>query len=267
MIRETTLRVVTWNVWLRFGPWQLRQRAIESTLTGLAPDIVALQEVWREPGGIDQARLLADALRMSHHYTHCSTLDGLDVGNAVLSRWPIGDVEESVLPGPRDRSQGRRCVTMAEISGPRGDVPVYTTHLVPDYAGSALRQLQSRAVARFVASHSNGGFPPVLAGDLNADPGCDEVRMLTGRCTVPVPGLVFHDAWDIAGCGDGHTWSNENPHAGQSLAPPRRIDYLLVGLTGPEGVGHVVSATLAGVDPVGGIVASDHYAVVADLRY
>jgi endonuclease/exonuclease/phosphatase family metal-dependent hydrolase len=223
VIRETTLRVVTWNVWLRFGPWRRRQTAIESTLAGLAPDIVALQEVWREPGGTDQARLLGEALEMYHHYSHCSTLDGLEIGNAVLSRWPITCVEELVLPGPRDSGERRRCVTLARISGPRGDVPFCTTHLAHDYADSGLRQQQARAVARFVACHANGGFPSVLAGDLNADPTCDEVRMLTGRCAVPVPGLVFHDAWDIAGSGDGHTWSNDNPHARSSPVTSDRL--------------------------------------------
>ena len=144
---------------------------------------------------------------------------------------------------------------------------MYATHLAHEYHASALRQAQVRSIADLVAATANGSFPAVIAGDLNADPSCDEVRMLTGRAAVPVPGLVFHDSWDLAGRGPGHTWSNRNPHARSSLGPARRIDYVLVGATGPEGVGHPVRARLAGTSAVGGTLPSDHYAVVADLRY
>ena len=33
------------------------------------------------------------------------------------------------------------------------------------------------------------------------------------------------------------------------------------------GVGSAVSAALAGTEPVAGVVASDHHAVIADVRY
>src|SRR6185503_16487095 len=51
------------------------------------------------------------------------------------------------------------------------------------------------------------------------------------------------------------------------LLPNRRIDYILVGRPRRGGAGHVLAGALAGVEPVQGIVPSDHYAVVADLRY
>ena len=38
------MRVVTWNLWWRFGPWQERQPAIARSLVELKPDIVCLQE-------------------------------------------------------------------------------------------------------------------------------------------------------------------------------------------------------------------------------
>ena len=55
------------------------------------------------------------------------------------------------------------------------------------------------------------------------------------------------------------------------MAPPlatgQRIDYVLVGRPRRGGAGHVVGCAIAGAEPVDGVVASDHYAVVADLRY
>ncbi len=40
----TTVRVLTWNVWGRFGSWQAREAALIGTLKTLQPDVVALQE-------------------------------------------------------------------------------------------------------------------------------------------------------------------------------------------------------------------------------
>lgn len=43
---ETTVRVVTWNVWGLYGPWQEREAAIITTLANARPDIVVLAESW-----------------------------------------------------------------------------------------------------------------------------------------------------------------------------------------------------------------------------
>ena len=51
------------------------------------------------------------------------------------------------------------------------------------------------------------------------------------------------------------------------LEPDRRIDYVLVGWPKQGGAGHVTHCRVEGVEPVGGITPSDHYAVVAELRY
>ena len=43
---ETRLRVLSWNLWGRFGPWEKRLPAIVSTIAALEPDVACLQEVW-----------------------------------------------------------------------------------------------------------------------------------------------------------------------------------------------------------------------------
>jgi endonuclease/exonuclease/phosphatase family metal-dependent hydrolase len=106
-----------------------------------------------------------------------------------------------------------------------------------------------------------------VAGDLNAPPDSDEVRMLTGRTAPARPGFVLFDAWEAAGGGSGATWARTNPWAASSLLPDRRIDYVFVGWPRRGGRGSVVRAWLAGTDAISGVVPSDHYAVVADLRY
>lgn len=92
--------------------------------------------------------------------------------------------------------------------------------------------------------------------------------MLTGRAAVPVPGLSFYDAWEVADPpAPGYTWSNNNAWATQLLWPNRRIDYIFSAAPRPGGAGHPRHTALLGTAPVNGIYPSDHYAVLADLRY
>jgi len=44
------MRIVSWNLWWRYGPWKPRQEAIASTLAETGPDVCGLQEVWEAPG-------------------------------------------------------------------------------------------------------------------------------------------------------------------------------------------------------------------------
>jgi len=263
---ETRLRVLTWNLWGRGGPVDARLAAIAAALVEAEPDVVGLQEVWEEEGGRSQAAHLAAALGFECAYASRYTIDGVAIGNAILSRWPIVGAETRQLPAPPE-VQELRNVVRAEVDGPHGRLGIYTTHLNWRFDQSDVRQEQVRAVARFVAEFAHDEYPPILTGDLNAAPDSDEVRMLTGRAPVPVPGLVFHDAWEAAGDGGpGFTWTNENRWARRDLEPDRRIDYVLVGWPQRGGAGHVTSCRLVG-GPANGIDPSDHLGVLAELRY
>lgn len=92
--------------------------------------------------------------------------------------------------------------------------------------------------------------------------------MLTGRSAAAAPGLVFYDAWEVAGDGTpGYTWSNQNPLAAIGLYPDRRFDYVFSAWPGAGGVGHPTRCALVGTLPADRLQLSDHYGVVADLRY
>jgi endonuclease/exonuclease/phosphatase family metal-dependent hydrolase len=262
----TRMRVLTWNLWWRFGPWEARQPAIQATIARLDPDVVALQEVW-DDGTDNLAAILGE--RLGYHHAYASTLesDGVKFGNAVLSRWPIAGHEWRPLPAPDDLDE-QRTVLRADIDGPRGPIQLFCTHLNWRFDQSHVRQDQVRAIALFVKDSPERTFPPILCGDFNADPESDEIRMLTGRTAVPEPKLVFHDAWEAGGDGSpGHTWSNRNPYAVLDLEVDRRIDFVFAGWPKAGGAGHVVRCTVEGTDPVDGVVPSDHYAVLAELRY
>ena len=264
---DTTMRVVSWNLWWRFGPWEQRQPAIEATLRELNPDVCCLQELWEE-GGHSQAEDLADALG-GHHHAYAAGIRHGDIafGNAVLSRWPITIAEHRDLPDVDSDHEGRT-VLRAEIDGPRGPLEVYSTHLHWKLYDSHVRQAQVAEICRFIAEGRAGRtFPPVLCGDFNAPPDSDEIRALTGRRETFVGRQAFLDAWEVAGEGPGHTWTVQNPYAARDLEPSRRIDYVFVGYPKEGGAGHAMAVRTAGLEPVSGVVPSDHLAVVVDLRY
>jgi endonuclease/exonuclease/phosphatase family metal-dependent hydrolase len=263
---ETRLRVVSWNVWWRFGPWRERGPAIESTLRSLDADVVALQEVWGEPDGTSFASQLAESLGYEHAYGHRLEIDGVRFGNAVLSRWPMTASEVWPLPARGDGEE-RRTLVLAEIEGPRGPFQVWCTHLNWRFDHSDIRQEQVAFICERIAERRPRDYPPILCGDMNASPDSTEMWMLNGKTTTPVPKLVFHDAWELAGEGPGHTWSNENPYARLDLEVARRIDYVYAGWPRAHGAGNVVAARVIGQDAVDGVVPSDHYGVLAELRY
>src|SRR5919106_291583 len=175
---DTRLRVATWNVWWRFGPWEERQPAIAETLRRVDADVIALQEVWDNRDGVGQPAALAGAL--GYHHAFAPGFDGGEAlfGNAVLSRWPIVASETRGLPSTAATEEFRVALKV-EVDGPRGRFEVYTTHLNWRYDESHVRQAQVRALAEMVGESDGRVYPAIVCGDLNADPMSDEIRMLT----------------------------------------------------------------------------------------
>lgn len=259
------VRVLTWNLWWRFGPWERRAPGIEATLAAAAADVVCLQEVWAADGR-NQADDLGAALGC-HVVTSAAGDDRPALGNAVLSRHPVTASEVVALPASSG-APGPRTVVWARIDAPIGPVDVFCTHLAYRFDESALRRAQLAAVVDTVAARRGSvdhAFPPILCGDLNAVPDSDEIRALTGAAPPFADGVVFTDAWAAVGRGPGHTWDDRNPHLATTSWPRRRLDYVLVGWPRPKPLGNPVRARLAGGRPIGGEWPSDHLAVVVDL--
>ena len=270
-------RVLTWNLWWRFGNWRARLDAITAVLAEIQPDVCGLQEVWADPDD-NAAGVLAREFGMHWTWTASPVPGrwqrrlghggaGIGIGNAVLSRWPIIERADQRLPAGEDPDEGRT-VLYAGIAAPAGTIPFFTTQLNSAPHQSALRCEQAVAVARFVAAHASGDHPPVVTGDLNAEPDSDEVRLLGGHKTAPaVPGLVLVDAWRyVDPAAGGWTWDLRNPYVRATLEPSARIDYVLVGYPGAGGRGHVRGVRLVGDRPVGGVWPSDHAGVLAELQ-
>ncbi|MFI5805378.1 endonuclease/exonuclease/phosphatase family protein [Streptomyces sp. NPDC051561] len=268
------MRVLTWNLWWRFGPWDARRKAILAVLREQRPDVVALQEVWANEEE-NLAGWLARELGFAHwtwarfghpeHWQRRVPGDTSDIGVAILSRWPI--TEEAVLPLPAEGAvDNGRVALYASLDSPTGPVPVFTTHLNSAVYDSAVRCRQVTALAHFVKERGwNGAFGPVVTGDFNAWPDSDEIRLFGGYKTAPpVPKQVFVDAWEYADpAAPRATWDSTNAY--HSPGPSARIDYIHLGGVRDNGAGAVQGVARFGHGPVDGIWPSDHAGVRVDL--
>lgn len=257
-----SLVVATWNVQWQFGSWEERQPAIAATLAALDADVITLQESWR-----GQVGRLAEQLDMEVVWSGHDPHDDPErnMGNAILSRWPITRTDHRFLED--DKGRRYRTILLARIKTPWAILPMFTTHLDHRYDQSATRISQLSQASEFIEKHDKGGFPPMLTGDLNAVHDSDEIRKLTGRSTPYVDGRIWSDAWEQVGEGPGLTWSNENPYLNSSAWPNRRLDYVMIGWPRPKRPrGNPISATLFGVDPIDGVMPSDHYGVAVDIH-
>jgi endonuclease/exonuclease/phosphatase family metal-dependent hydrolase len=190
----------------------------------------------------------------------------VDVGIAVLSRYPILETAERRLP-PGDAADDGKTALHALIDTPGGALPFFTTHLNSGSAESAVRCAQVRELAAFVAERATGPYPPVVTGDFNAEPDFDEVRLICGYKTAPAaPGLVLLDSWRFADPARPQgTWDIAHEDARTFGRGPSCIDYILVGKPAPGGAGRILHAGRAADSPVDGVFPSDHAAVVTEL--
>lgn len=272
MLGTTPLRVVTWNVWWRFADWRQRRDAIAAVLDRAQADVVCLQEVW-DDSRTNLAGWLAH--RLGLHWTWAESPAShlwqdrvgdrtVTIGNAILSRWPIGERAVLPLPAGDARPEGRTALhARLDADVP---IPVFTTQFNSHPAQSAVRVAQVRSLAGFVAGHRGTGFPPIVTGDLNAEPDSDEVRLLCGHKTAPAhPDLVLVDAWRYAAAEQAEwTWDRRNAHVAATREPSARIDYILVGLPTAAG-GAVRAAARIGDAMTAGVWPSDHAGVAAEL--
>lgn len=266
-LAESTIRMVTWNVWGRYGAdCEARQAALEQTLEQTSPDLVCLVEAWRQ-GDSTQPGRVAARLGLAHHrFVGEWEQEDWVSGIGFVSRWPMTEPRRRPLRA-QDGSGFGEAVHVA-VAGERGSIQLFGVMLDYPLDASGLRQHQVRQLVRFIADTASRRDPVVVCGDFNAGPDSDEIRMLTGRSAPAAPGMVFYDAWEVAGDGSpGFTWSNRNPLAAIGLYPDRRFDYIFSAWPRRGGVGHPTRCSLLGVRAPGEQQVSDHYGLAADLRY
>lgn len=159
-VARDTLRVVTWNIeFARSTDAAIRMLTDDAALR--RADLVMLQEMTA-----DSTERVARALGMWWVYypaVHSSRVRQ-DVGNAVLSRWPIVADAKVILPHRSRYANTHRIATAATIQLGDRQLRVYSTHLgTPLDIGRGARRAQLRAVLEHAAAHDVA----IVAGDLN----------------------------------------------------------------------------------------------------
>jgi endonuclease/exonuclease/phosphatase family metal-dependent hydrolase len=268
---DSKVRALTWNIWWRFGPrWRDRQPGIRATLERFDPDVVALQEVWAGDG-TSQAHELADALGMHVVFAGPSyppapedpgvtDWSGIDLGIAVLSRWPILDTETPVMPA-RHRSWDPVALSV-RVEHPAGALPIVAACLDYGVPYTDDRIAQGTFVADLATDpRFDGPCPVLLMGDLNAAVDSPVLRPVRE---------VLTDAWSAGhGAPDAITLPSTHPSAPLEAGPEmvdQRIDHIFFR-PGREDQHVLVEAVQLAGEPVDGVHPSDHRAVVADLRW
>lgn len=211
-----TLRILTFNI----GNGRAHPGALTAMLRSADWDLVALQEV-SESQGLALARETADS------YPH-RVIHGRGVaGKALLSKHPIADHEEMLLPCGRPHLRAD-----VEVSG--GTIQIIVAHVPLEHAalgliGPAANEIDLLAKRTIAASRA------LLVGDFNKTPFSFLYRRLRGH------GLL--DAFPQAGSGFGFTFPVFGRFYRLPLPPVVRIDYIwhTPGLrvtgcrTGPDG--------------------------------
>lgn len=231
------LRLLDWN--LHYGVSadpSVRLDEMVATIEDSGADVVTLQEVsrgWVLGGGADMATYLARQTGMRVAFVPAADRQ---FGNALLwdpLRGDLDDVARHALPygaGPQERSAISATLDAAGVP-----VRVTSVHLQhrEENTPTRLDQLETLLADEPV----EGAY--VLAGDLNAEPGWDEITFLEEQ------GL--DSGQDAAGDPDALT--------SPSVAPAHRIDWVL-------GSDDVTFRSFEVLD----VTASDHRPLLAELR-
>ncbi len=280
-----SLRVVTLNLWGLEAPLDRRLALASRQLRTLEPDVVCLQEVQPMSGERTTAHVIGEALGMEVQYAEACTWDegtwGDDTpagsqGLAILTRQPLLDAGVLELPDPRPGDV--RILLSGQVKTEADPVWVHTTHLHYRLDDGVAREEQVLAIDRQLRDfgRDNTSPPQILCGDFNAPPDADEMRFLRGLTTLAGRRTHFQDAWlrlhREPGPGDGPaqgiTWSSENELTRplRSLDIDRRIDYILATSRKKDGRATILDCKVVLTDRDGGVCASDHYGVMAEIQ-
>lgn len=209
---------------------------VAAEITAWKADVVLLQEVddgRRRTRGVRQAESLGAMTGMSWVYGgNQRRPDGGPIGNAILSRFPIREWSNVLLPRAGGKEQRGLLHAVVDVEGTA--ISFYSTHF--DHSNAGVRTVQARAAAQVVAADQR---PKILGGDLNSTPGSSALGLLRDA------GLG--DVWAV-GSGSGYTAPGGRPRV--------RIDYVLHdGFFAPLQVAVLASAV------------SDHRAVWTRIEF
>ncbi|HZR40511.1 MAG TPA: endonuclease/exonuclease/phosphatase family protein [Ktedonobacteraceae bacterium] len=266
--RSGEIRILTLNLWGRNGAWDDRRSVLSEGFRALQPDLVALQEAIKT----DEYDQVIDLLGPDWHVAHQKGRDPEGMGISIASRWPLREVREldlHVTPRTGDFPCG---TLVAEIFAPDPIGPLLFVNHFPNWQldFEYERELQAVVAAQVIEERAHqSGLHVVLVGDLDAEPDAASIRFWSGRQSLGGMSVCYRDAWESAHPHEaGHTFTPDNPLMAMANWdwPFRRIDYLFVRCGEHGGPTLKISSCQRVFDePIGGVWASDHFGLVADL--
>jgi endonuclease/exonuclease/phosphatase family metal-dependent hydrolase len=137
-------------------------------ISELRADVIALQEVLRPFEAPDPLERVAESLRLHLAFVATRVHRRGEVGNAILSRFPITSVFSLDLSFSRVE---RRSAVAVEFASASGTLAVVATHL-------ALVDRTRRLQVESILSHPQLQGAVLLAGDVNAWRRCEATRTL-----------------------------------------------------------------------------------------
>lgn len=169
---ELPLRIMTYNIHSCIGiDGRIRPERVARVINYPDPDIVAVQEVDAHrprSGRHDQAKVIADHLRMEHAFYAVFEEEMEKYGLAIFSRYPLDLVKTAHLTPayPRRReARGAMWVTFTSLPG------VEKLHLINTHFGLG-REERRQQVETLMGPEWIGAIPDdepvVLCGDLNS---------------------------------------------------------------------------------------------------
>jgi endonuclease/exonuclease/phosphatase family metal-dependent hydrolase len=266
------MRALSLNLWGHDGDWPARRRVLAAGLRRLRPDVVALQEAIVDSTYDQAAELLGPDYHLAHQNRGLLG-DGHHHGASVASRWPIVEIHEVDLHlTPRTGNYSCGAV-IVELAAPASLGRLLMVSHGPSWAwwAEAECELQALAVVRRIEELVAGQPAHVIVGgDFNATPDTASMWFWTGRRSLDGTSTAYRDCWEsVHGTEPGLTFEPGNPLSAvdePSLDRGRRIDYLLIRCGDHGPTLRIADCRRVFDEPVDGVLASDHYGVVADLE-
>lgn len=242
------LVVATLNLRCRIDNWNERLPLVVQALSRVSPDLIAFQEDCREDG-LTQAHEVRKRLSalVNRGYevfwvgTHAATYNGqrYDEGVSVLSAHPV--THSHVLDLPYAWANRKALAVDVEIRGHL--LRFYSAHLESGSENQATRMQEIQKLLQDMPTH----HPGLLAGDFNAQPHEDPVKLLAQHMT------------DV--------WARANPsHAGLTFpagSPGWRIDYVFA----PPSLSPGIKGARLLEDQMNGTWLSDHRGVAVAITW
>ena len=205
-IAVDTLKILTYNVHHCNPPGKnlIDVAAIVNVIKQSNASIIALQEIdvntSRSGKDLDQAEAIANACGMYFCFGKALDFAGGSYGVAILSKYPINDIQTMLLPKDADPKTEQRVLLTARLTiGDNKNIRFASTHL--DVVNEANREQQVNEIIKKMATDS---LPFIIGGDFNATPKSNSINLLDKafqrsctECTPTIPQDTPTDAIDF----------------------------------------------------------------------